>query len=416
MAFWRAWGPANAYRIGAGVAIRGFSLTAMKEGATRRFWVAIHRYVGLIALTFLGLAAITGMILCFRGPLDRALNPDLFRLPDSAERVEPLAAVGALAANRPDLRVTGFPLRPAAGDTLPVQVAAARPGTTLGFDQVFLTPRGEIQAFRLTRAGWDPPHLVQGIYLFHYTLLAGDPGRWFMGVVAVAWLISNFVGLYLTFPKRAPILKGWLRSWIFKPSRSVPRLLLDLHRVSGLWALIGVCVLAYTSVGMNFFDEAFTPVVERLWPPRPSPFDRPVAGTPAAPKIGFGEAITVAGADAKRRLGGLVPASVSYDAGHGLYGVMLTRSGTVNYRALGPVYLHVGAGDGAIVYEDNPYTDSFARQLSRSLFPLHSGQVAGPLGVAIIFILGLTTLGMCVTGAYVWWKRRPGRVAAKAAR
>ena len=387
----------------------------MKEGATRRLWVAIHRYVGLFALTFLGLAAITGAILCFRGPLDRALNPDLFRLATPSERVQPLAAVRTLSASRPDLTVTSFPLRPGVGESLPVQVAAARPGASVAFDQVFLTPQGRIQVVRQTRPGWDRVHLVQGIYLFHYTLLAGDPGRWFMGVVAVGWLIGNLVGLYLTLPKRAPILAPWLRNWLFKPSRSLPRLLLDLHRVSGLWALIGVCVLAYTSIGMNFFDEAFTPVVERLWPPRLSPFDRPAAGVAAAPKIGFDQAIAVAGAEARRRLG-LVPASVSYDATHGLYGVMLTRSGTVNYSALGPVYLHVSAEDGRIIYEDNPYSDSFARQLSRSLFPLHSGQVAGPVGVAVIFVLGLTTLGMCVTGAYVWWKRRPGRVAARARR
>jgi uncharacterized iron-regulated membrane protein len=397
-------------------ALRGRSskATAMKEGATRRFWVATHRYVGLCSLTFLGLAAITGVILCFRGPIDRGLNPDLFRLAVPSARVDPLFVDGILARTHPELRVVGFPLRPRKGEALAVQVAAARPPAKLGYDQVFLDPQGRIQGVRRTRAGWDRRHLMQGIYLLHYTLLAGDLGRWFMGAVAIAWLISNFVGLYLTFPKRAPFLRQWLRSWRFKPTRSLPRLLLDLHRLGGLWALIGLCLLAYTSVGMNFFDEAFTPVVERLWPPRPSPFDRPVVAA-AGPRIGFDRAVVIAGGEARRRLG-LVPANVAYDAERGFYGVMLTRSGAVSYRGLGPVYLDVDAGDGHIVFEDNPYTDSLARQLSRSLFPLHSGQVAGGLGVAVVLLLGLTTLGECITGAYVWWKRRPGRVAARAPR
>ena len=101
------------------------------------------------------------------------------------------------------------------------------------------------------------------------------------------------VGLYLTFPKRAPSGETWLREWTIKPSRSLARLLLDLHRASGLWVLIGVTVLAYTSVGMNFFDEAFTPAVNRLWPPRPSPFDRPPRPRhQLAGGIGFAEALT----------------------------------------------------------------------------------------------------------------------------
>ena len=59
---------------------------------------------------------------------------------------------------------------------------------------------------------------------------------------------------------------------------------------------------------------------------------------------------------------------------------MLTRSGQEGYRSLGPVYLHLDGASGRLVYEDNPYTDSFGRKLSRSLYPLHSGQVAGPVG------------------------------------
>ncbi len=241
----------------------------------RRFWVATHRYLGLFSLSFLALAAVTGVVLCFRAPLDRALNPDLFRLPDPAARVEPFGAVDGFARARPDLIVTGFPLHPPPGRTLAVEVAPRRNVPAPGFDQVFLGPGGRLIGARRTEAGWDRRHLVQGIYLFHYTLLAGNGGRWLMGGVAFAWLISNVVGLYLTFPKRAPWLKTWLREWTVKPSRSLARLFLDLHRASGLWVLIGVTVLAYTSVGMNFFDEAFTPAMNRLWPPRPSPFDRP---------------------------------------------------------------------------------------------------------------------------------------------
>ena len=386
----------------------------MKEGAIRRFWVATHRYLGLFALTFLGLAAITGVILCFRDPLDRALNPDLFRLAAPGERIQPLAAAAALAASRPYLRVVEVPLHPPPGETLMVTVESRRPGAALGFDQVFLdSAQGHVRGVRQTRAGWDRRHLVQGVYLFHYTLLGGNPGRWFMGAVAIAWLVSNLVGLYLTFPKRAPVISQWLRAFGMRPGRSLARLLLELHRVTGLWLLIGLTVLAYTSVSMNLFAEAFTPAVNYLSPAQPSPFDRAPPHSTPPPRISFAQAAAIGASEAARRFPRLIPARVKYEVDYGLYEVMLTGSGVENYRDLGPVFLHLDDRTGAVAYVDDPYTDSFGRKLSRSLFPLHTGEIAGLFGVAVVFILGLATLEMCVSGAYVWWRRRPGRVAAK---
>ena len=119
-------------------------------------------------------------VLCFRAPLDRALNPDLFRLADPAARVEPFAAVDGFARARPDLIVTGFPLHPPPGGARRgcgarrnVPAAGLRPGFPRSWRS---TDRGAPD-----RAGWDRRHLVQGIYLFHYTLLAGIGGRWLMG-------------------------------------------------------------------------------------------------------------------------------------------------------------------------------------------------------------------------------------------
>jgi uncharacterized iron-regulated membrane protein len=389
----------------------------MKEGAIRRFWVATHRYLGLFALTFLSLAAITGVILCFRDPLDRALNPDLFRPQAGPARIEPLAAAAALARNRPDLKVVEIPLNPRPGDTLRVEVAPSRDDAKLGFDQAYLdNSDGHIRGVRQTRAGWDRRHLVQDIYLFHYTLLAGDPGRWFMGAVALAWLLSNLIGLYLTFPKHGPLVRQWLRAFALRPGRSLARLLLELHRVTGLWLLLGLIVLAYTSVGMNYFAEALTPTVNAASPARPSPFDRGPPAKVPPPAISFAKAVENGGAEAARRFPALTPARVKYDSDYGLFEVMLTRSGVEDYRSLGPVFLHFDGRSGRLAYVDDPYTDSLGRKLSRSLFPLHTGEVAGPLGVGFVFILGLATLEMCVSGLYVWWRRRPGRVAAKGGR
>jgi len=99
-----------------------------------------------------------------------------------------------------------------------------------------------------------------------------------------------------------------------------------------------------------------------------------------------------------------------------VYGVMFTKSGVEHYRGLGPVTYYVDGTSGRFVYADDPYHDSTGRKFSRALYPLHSGEVIGPIGIAIIFILGLSTAEMCVTGLYTWWKKRQSRLAVERAK
>jgi uncharacterized iron-regulated membrane protein len=375
-------------------------------GGARRFWVATHRYLGLATLAFLALAAITGCLLCFRAPLDAALNPDLFRRVPGSRTIDPAAAVRALQLARPRLRVLSFPLRLARDANLPVSVAPN--------GQVFLDGTdGHVVGTRRTLPGWDRRRLMEGVHAFHYTLLGGDWGRWLMGLAALGWLMGACIGLYLTFPSRGPLLRGWIKAWTVKTNSRLPRLLLDLHQASGLWLLIAVIVVAATSVALNLFDEVIAPAATAMSPARPSPFDRPALASPGAPRIDFARALGAAVARARERGLAWRPAAASYNPDHDLYGVTFTRNGAVDYRGLGPVSYYFDAGGGRFVYEDNPYQDSFGRKATRAIYPLHTGQVIGGAGVALVFLVGLATVGMCFTGAYVWWVRRGPRIAAR---
>jgi uncharacterized iron-regulated membrane protein len=386
----------------------------MTPAETRNLWLAIHRYIGLATLVFLFIAAVTGCILEL--PVDAWLNRDLFRRPVAAAPIDPLPTVAAFEAARPDLRVTSLPLHPDAGETLLISVESRDPAKPAGFNQAFVDTGGRLVGTRQIQPGWDRRHFVEGVFELHYTLLAGKWGRWLMGLMALAWFISNLVGLYLTLPMRGPFWKNWKKTWTVNLKAKLAKLFLELHQATGLWVLIPLTVLAFTSVAMNFFDEAFTPAVQAISPARASVFDKPALGAAPARAIGFEEALRSASAIAVQRGLDWRAAQLGYLADRGLYQVTFTDSGVVNYSRLGPISYYLSAADGAFVEADSPYDDSGGRKLSRSLYPLHTGQVAGWFGQSVVFILGLITVEQCVTGAYLWLKRRGPRIAGKKAK
>lgn len=379
-------------------------------------WLWLHRYMGLVTLGFLAIAAITGCILCFAKPLDRALNADLFKTANKGEQISPIAAVEAFQAAHPDLFVHSFPLTIKEGGNIPVSVEP-KPGATAEFEQYFLDGvTGEIAGAREGGPGWGRRYIVEGLIQFHYTLLGGTVGRWIMGVAALGWFIGNLIGFYLTFPKRGPFWKNWKKFWTVSFRGPPARFLLDLHRASGLWLLIGVTVLAFTSVAMNFFFEAFTPAVQAVSPAKPSPWDAPEpASPPNLEALDFASVYERGAAWAAAERPAWKPAVMLTDPERDLVGVLYTQNGYENYSGLGPIFYWEEGRTGEFIYEDNPYRDSAGRKLSRSLYPLHSGEIAGWVGVAVIFVLGLFTAEMCVSGFYVWWKKRGPRIAQKKA-
>lgn len=385
-------------------------MAGLSARGLRDLWVEIHKYVGLATFLFLSIAGLTGSVLVFRAGLDEALNLDLYRVP--AARVLPAGELARrLEQSHPAVQITRLPLNVRPGHAVVVAVAG-RGGVHLPFDQVFLDPAdGRVVGTRQDKAGWGRRGLMHGVYDLHSGLVAGAPGRWLMGIVAAAWLFSNPVGFYLTLPRQGPFWRKWWLLWKVNPRSKLPRLLLDLHRASGLWLLPVLTILALTSFCLNFYSEVTEPVAQALSPALASPFDdKPVAAT--SPRLDWASVVDRATTDAVRRAPDFKPVDALYVPEHRLYGVTLTRSGKSDYAGLGPVALYYRASDGRFAFRDDPERDSAGRAVLRSLYPLHTGEVFGWTTRLLVFVLGLATVEMGVTGVYLWFRRRGARNAA----
>jgi uncharacterized iron-regulated membrane protein len=146
-------------------------------------------------------------------------------------------------------------------------------------------------------------------------------------------------------------------------------------------------------------------------------FDKPAPPSRAGgARLDFSQALALGTAAAKAQGLDWRPALERYNAEHGVYGISFTDNGVENYHRLGPVTFYLSATTGKLVEVDDPYHDSFGRKLVRSLYPLHSGDVAGSFGIALIFLLGLSTAEMCITGFYTWWKKRESRAGKRPVR
>ena len=388
----------------------------MAKANTKNTWLVLHRWFGIVTSLFLLIAAVTGCILAARVSIDKALNGDLFAYEGPASaRMRTVDAVAIFEAANPDVQVTGFPLNLPLTENIPVSVTAHPGKPEIENDQVFLDPATGAQVgARSTEAGMSRRQFVPLIAELHFNLLAGDAGRIFMGFIALGWLVSSGIGLYLTLPKKRPFLQNWWPAWTYSPKRSFARQMLDIHRSSALWLFPFLFVLAFTSVSLNFFSEAYSPAVTTISPLKKSLFDQDMPfpdGT--SPSLSYDDAFSLADAQASEEGISWKAATMLYYPNWNLYGTTFSDNGVLNYKYLGPIYYYFDADTGAFVHEVNPYTDSAGLVMIRVLYPTHSGEVAGGLGVFFIFVLGLATTEQCITGVWVWWKKRKPRIAAR---
>lgn len=383
------------------------------------FW--LHRTFGLALLVFLFLAGLSGAVLTLHEPLDVALNPDLFRVPQvpGGTLQSPAGLADMVQQRMPQLYVVMTPMKTTPGRALVMGVAPRGPGQVLSFDQLFVNPQdGRIVGMRMNRPGWDRRHILQGVLIFHGNLLLGTFGRSLMGGAAIGWLLLSFSGLILSLPTGKPLWQRWKVSWrINLPGRGVkwPRFWFDSHRAGGLWLMPGLLVLALTAAEINFYEAVFLPVCRTFWQPVPSPFDPGMRHVSPDHHTPLTYAITARWAQQviAHEHQGWQPAFANYFPTLGLYGISFVPSTLDTYAALGPVAYYYDDRSGKLVYRDDPYHDGMRGIVMRSLYPLHSGRIGGWSTEILVGCLGFFTMILSASGLYLWERKRRGRRRAR---
>ena len=211
----------------------------------------------------------------------------------------------------------------------------------------------------------------------------------------------SVMGIYLTFPRGGKFFNVWKKSWLVQWRHPWRIKFLQLHKSIGLWCWVFMLCAAVSGVSMNLSSEVFDPVVTSL-----SPYTDKVKADESDltfQAVDYSAALMAARKYAENNNLPAIPKKISYSSSNNSYRVSL---GCDCDTGLGPNTIYVGAGSGRVLGVDNPSAGSAGDFLAALRLPLHSGEVAGPMGSFLVSLTGLMTALLAIFGVSLWIRRR----------
>lgn len=408
--------------------------------------VKVHRYLGLTLAFFLVVIAGTGSIIAFYDDLERTLNARMRVVTPQAEEVtvhDALTIRERLETEDPRSHLFSlqFPQKP--DETLFSRVMPAIDPHTgnafqIDYDQVFANPyTGERLGQRLIGAATlRPSGLPSFLYYLHYALIFPlGVGIVLIGGLSLVWACESLMGFYLTFPakvkkrkagpKPRPFLKRWFTAWKVSRDTNANRLVLDLHRASGLWLFPLLMIFAVTGFALNL-GGYYAGIVSKFadyehfqeappWPTLAAPLIDPPVDWFEAADLGqryFTEQAKIEGFSLRK------PASIEYRRDLGVYFFQMHTSRDLLDAQGNPTETNspatvatiaIDARDGGFLGLQLPTGQRAGNTVTSWLMALHVTAIGGRPWQIAVSVFGLLVVGMSITGVLLWLRRRKSR-------
>ncbi|MBD2258068.1 PepSY domain-containing protein [Pseudanabaena sp. FACHB-2040] len=390
-----------------------------------------HFYAGLWVIPFMLILAITGIIYLFKPQLDTVMYRNLMFVQPTPAAVTYTEQMKAVQRAYPEAAVTQ--VIPPVADNRSTEIQIATPDERNLM--VFVNPyTGQILGAR------DEDHNLQAIArTLHGELMIGRWGDYLVELAACWALVLLISGLYLWLPRQRFSVWGTLIPRLWSQNRRI--FWRDLHAVPGVYGTLLIAFLILTGLPWSgFWGESFANVWGRFpaqmwdevpqstvltqqlnylgeqvvpWAVEKLPMPQSVllvhthsGDLPAiAPTpISLDEIVTIAKANA-------APSGYSISLPGGETGVY-TVSASPNDPTQ-EVTLHIDQYSGQLLANVSWQDYGLVPKAVEMGIAIHMGKYFGLANQLLMLLACLILIGLSISGAILWWQRRPsGRLGA----
>ena|GEM_PF-1618525 len=208
---------------------------------TRALFLWSHRWFGIIAGFYYVLLGLTGSYLVYRDEIEALSFPQLHRAEANVAswNLERLITAGK-AGLETDKDPSGIYIPADHGRTVELSFNMSKPGAGRKIITGFVDPSNDqfvgSMNFRESLSGF--------IFIFHHDLFLGGLGRTIVGVAGILMLFILASGMYLWWPKKGAIKKGFT----LKTIRNRLQWNIEWHRLTGLYSLVLMVVVTFSGV------------------------------------------------------------------------------------------------------------------------------------------------------------------------
>lgn len=372
-------------------------MARITNGRLRRLWLDIHLWIGVGLLVALVPIAVSGALLVWHEPLERAVEHERFAVSDSKATLAPsayLAAAEAAFAGR--AQPTSLRLPEHAGEPVVVVGRLDGPPGPNGRPRQ-LTAWLDPADARVTDVADTSKSVFSVLHRLHGTLLIPQVGRKVVGWMGWAMSISCVTGLLIWWPRNGAVAKGlrWKRT---------PMVMDNLHHMLGFWICIPLLATSLTGVYISF-PQTSRAVFGVSQPQgqggqRPGP---PRAPAPIRPQM----SLDAAYAQAQGFAPGAELTSVTFP----------TRGKEPAWRfemrnGGKPLAVQVADATGEAKADRAPRAGRAGMdKTSRLMRQIHDGGGTGPIWQTILFLAGIIPAILAVTGVVMWLRKQSRKLA-----
>ena len=362
---------------------------------TRALWLHIHLYLALILGLFFALMGLTGSLSVYREEIDTLLNPELI-IEQPHGQALPLDKILAQVREAHPNRHGSWTLEMPRTENGVITAWFENPKESFGKLYAPLMVSINPYTGHVINSRFWGETLTTWLLDLHSHLQLETSGRKLVAALAILLSISVASGLYLWWPG----LNKLPEAFQIRHKNGLMRLIMDTHRLLGLFSAGFLILLAFTG-----FHLAYPDLLETLTASEGMGHGDtgPTVSSTAQPNndpINIAEAILIAR--------GLFPSSevrrITTPQGElGTYRINLRQKRELAQRHPFTT-VWIDRWSGQIREVNNPVLFSAGQKFTTWQWPLHTGEAFDSR--LIWFLIGLTPLTLWISGAAYWLYRK----------